>query len=88
MKSGFHDPIAPKAKERKQKTPWDFQAPEYDERSSCFVQAGSSYGVGHKNPVGHEGNPKARVPTMPFGRPKTMMTDSTQIAHEGQDYVN
>jgi hypothetical protein len=72
MKTGFTDPIASKRKEFKKDTPWDFQAPEYDQRSSCFVDASSNYGVGHKNPVGRIGNPKMRVPTMPFGRPPTM----------------
>ena len=51
MKTRFPNPIEPKGKE--QKSPWDFTQPDYDERSSCYVNAGSHYGVGHKNPVGH-----------------------------------
>lgn len=74
MKTGFKDPIA--AKEgKKMKSPWDFTCPEYDERSSCYVNAGSHFGVGHKQPVGHEGNPKFSAPTLPQGKVKTMQVD-------------
>jgi hypothetical protein len=73
-KSGFKDPIA--VKEGKQmKSPWDFTCPDYDERSSCYVNAGSHYGVGHKQPVGHSGNPKSTSPVLPKGRVKTMEVD-------------
>jgi hypothetical protein len=81
MKSGFNDPIAIKnqkpqnSPKDKGKSPWNWEAPEYDQRSSCFINAGTHYGVGHKAPVGHEGPAKQRVPTMPFGRPTTMQTD-------------
>lgn len=57
METGFKDPIkAPKGKE--QKSPWDFTQPHYDERSSCYVNAGTHYGVGKNQPVGHHGNAK------------------------------
>ena len=59
MKSGFKDPTAPKGNTKKMKSTWNFDQPEYDERSGCFVNAGSHYGVGHRQPVGKEGNPKA-----------------------------
>jgi len=80
MKSGFKDPIAPKSESKQmpkdgKKSPWDFTCPEYDQRSSCFVNTGSEYGVGHRQPVGHEGNPKERASTMPMGRVKTMEVD-------------
>lgn len=81
MKSGFKEPNAIKSQKPQDKpkdgknTPWDFRCPQYDQRSSCFVQAGTNYGVAHRQPVGHEGNPKTRVPTMPFGRVNTMKTD-------------
>jgi hypothetical protein len=84
MKSGFKDPIEiknqrpkdkPKDHLRENETPWDFRCPQYDQRTSCFVNAGTHYGVGHKQPVGHKDNPKTRVDTMPFGRPNTMKTD-------------
>ncbi len=86
MKSGFKDPIAPPA-EKKMKTPWTFTAPEYDQRTSCFVDAGSHYGIGMKNPVGHKGPTKQRVDTMPFGKPKTMVTDYVPPVRLDQDYV-
>ena len=81
MKSGFKDPIAIKGQRPTdkpvdgKKSPWDFTCPQYDQRSSCFVNAGTHYGVGHNQPVGHEGAPKQRVDVMPFGRPSTMETD-------------
>jgi hypothetical protein len=84
MKSGFADPTAIKKQHPKdnpqgpgKEWPWNYECPQYDERSSCFVNAGTHYGVGHKSPVGHEGNPKQRVKTMPFGKPKTMQVDES-----------
>lgn len=67
----FKDPIAAKPP-KKMKSPWTFTAPPYDERSSCFIEAGDNYGVGHKSPVGHLGQPKDKVDTLPSGRPSTM----------------
>ena len=61
MKKGFNDPIAKNGSQKKMKSPWNFDCPEYDERTSCFVNAGSHYGVGHRQPVGHHGNPKEFV---------------------------
>jgi len=58
-------------------SPWDFRCPQYDQRSSNWVNAGTHYGVAMKQPVGHEGDPKMRVSTLPFGRVKTMDTDET-----------
>lgn len=49
----FPDPTAI-VKDKKAKNPWNFDQPPYDERSSCFVNAGSCYGVGHRTPVGKE----------------------------------
>lgn len=78
MKSGFSDPTAIKNQKPQDKpvdgknSPWDFTCPQYDQRSSCFVNAGTHYGVGHKQPVGHEGNPKEKVSTLPLGRVQTM----------------
>lgn len=67
MKTGFNDPI--KVKEGKHiKAPWNFDCPPYDERSSCYVNAGSHYGVGHNQPVGHSGNPKKDSPCLPKNR--------------------
>jgi len=74
MDTGFKDPIALK-KEKTLKSPWNFDCPPYDERTSCYVNAGSHYGVGHRQPVGHKDNPKATAPTLPKGRVKTMKDD-------------
>lgn len=80
-KSGFHDPIAVKKQSPKNKphnegkSPWDFTCPEYDQRTSNFVNAGTHYGVGHKQPVGHSNDPKQTVSSLPFGRKKTMQDD-------------
>ena len=74
MKTGFNDPI--KVKEgKKMKSPWNFDCPDYDERTSCYVNTGSHYGVGHRQPVGHEGNPKSTSPCLPRGKVNTMEVD-------------
>ena len=81
MKTGFKDPIAIKNQIPKdkpvdgKKSPWDFTCPQYDQRSSCFIKAGTDYGVGHRQPVGHEGNPKSIVSVLPKGRVNTLKTD-------------
>lgn len=79
--SGFKDPAAIKNQRPKDKpkdgknSPWDYTCPQYDQRSSNFVKAGTNYGVGIKQPVGHDGQPKTRVDAMPFGRVDTMKID-------------
>ncbi len=76
MKTGFSDPIAIKAKQvKKMKSPWNYDQPEYDERSSCYVNAGSHYGVGHRQPLGHAGNPKMYASTLPNKHPQGMRDD-------------
>ena len=81
MKSGFKDPIAIKSQKPKDKpldgknSPWDFTCPQYDQRSSCFVNAGTHYGVGHNQPVGHKENPKQVAPCLPRGKVNTMRVD-------------
>lgn len=75
MKTGFKDPIAVKDETKKMKSPWNFDCPQYDERSSCYVNAGSHYGVGYKQPIGHEGNPRDIAGTLPEHRAKTMKVD-------------
>ncbi len=75
MKTGFKDPIAVKDETKKIKSPWNFDCPQYDERSSCYVNAGSHYGVGYRQPVGHKGNPKSNVDTLPRSRVNTMKDD-------------
>ena len=82
-KSGFNDPARIKSQRPEDKpkdgnnSPWDFRCPQYDQRSSNFVNAGTNYGVGHNQPIGHEGNPKTSAATLPFGRPTTMRVDET-----------
>lgn len=72
MKTGFKDAL--KVKEGKNvKSPWNYECPPYDERSSCFVNAGTNYGVGHKTPVGStKHNSKYAVPV---GHPHDMKVD-------------
>lgn len=86
-KSGFKDPIAPPSGKEK-KSPWDYRCPTYDERTSCYVNAGSHYGVGHTNPVGHDGKVKQRVPTMPFGKVNTMKVDDAPPKQLEQEYID
>lgn len=76
MKLGFKDPIEAKVGMKSMKrSPWNFDCPAYDERSSSFVVAGTDFGVGHRQPVGHSGNPKTSSPTLPEGRVKAMAID-------------
>lgn len=81
MKSGFKDPIVIKNQKpldkpnEGKKSPWDFSCPQYDERSSCFVNSGTNYGVGSRQPVGHEGNPSQEASSLPRGRVNTMKVD-------------
>jgi hypothetical protein len=80
-KSNFADPIAIKNQNPMDKpvdgvnSPWDFRCPQYDQRSSNFVNAGTHYGVGHKQPIGHNGNPKRIVDVLPQGRMNTLQDD-------------
>jgi hypothetical protein len=69
MKTGFKEPNAIKNQKPKDvtKSPWDFRCPQYDNRSSCFVNAGTDYGVCINQPIGHSNNPKQRAETMPMG---------------------
>ena len=57
------------------KSPWDFTCPQYDQRSSNFVNAGTHFGTAMRQPVGHMGNPKQEVPTLPCERVKIMQID-------------
>lgn len=79
MKSGFKDPIAIKKQSPKdhpedgKKSPWDFTCPQYDQRSSCFLNAGTDYGVGHRQPIGSEKHKRGYH--VPVGRVNTMKVD-------------
>lgn len=68
MGKKFSNPVKGSQKEIKKESPWNFEQPCYDERSSWFLNAGTDYGIGHTNPVGHSGTTKQRVPTLPFGK--------------------
>lgn len=79
-KTGFKEPNAIKKQDPKdkpvdgKKSPFDFTCPQYDQRSSCFVNAGTHYGEGITQPVGHRENPKSKVDALPMGRVKTEKT--------------
>lgn len=51
MKKNFKNKIEPKT-DKEMKSPWDFTQPHYDERSSCYINAGSHHGVGYRQPTG------------------------------------
>jgi hypothetical protein len=80
-KSGFADPDRIKEQNPKDKpvdgikSPWDFRCPQYDQRSSNFVNAGTHYGIGLRQPIGHKGNPKQIVDVLPQGRINTTQDD-------------
>ncbi len=80
-KSGFADPARIKEQNPKDKPvdgvgiQWDFRCPQYDQRSSNFVNAGTHYGVGLRQPVGHKGNPKETVDVLPQTRKNTLQDD-------------
>lgn len=80
MKSGFKDPIAIKTQKPiskpKNGSNWNFTCPQYDDRTGSSINAGTHYGVGHKQPVGKSGNPAKTVPVLPMGKVKTMKDDS------------
>lgn len=78
-KSGFRDRIEVK-QEREiekpldgKKSPWDFRAPCYDQRSSNFINAGTHYGTGKAQPIGTTKH-KAKY-AVPVGRHVTMRDD-------------
>lgn len=79
--SGFKDPISIREQRELDQpkdgknSPWDYRCPQYDQRSSNFVNCGTHYGVGRNQPVGHTGNPTQREDVLPFGRPTTMRVD-------------
>lgn len=78
MKTGFKDPIADKPK-KQMKSPWDFTCPDYDERSSCYVNVGSHHGVGFRQPVGHAGNPASTAAVLPKGKVNTLTVDQSPV---------
>ncbi len=77
MKSGFKDPIAPKIKKTIMNSPWNFDAPQYDERTSVFVTAGTNYGTGFNQPVGTKGEAKGSTSALPMDRTQCAMPNPT-----------
>lgn len=81
MKSHFKDSTAIKKQNPNdhpndaKNTWWDCKQPQYDQRSSCFVNTGTHYGIGNRQPVGHSGNAKQKVDSLPYGRHSTMEVD-------------
>lgn len=79
MKSGFKDPAAIKNQKPKDQpidgknSPWDYRCPQYDQRHSSFVNAGTHYGVGHAQPVGTHQQKTANA--IPMGKVDTMRVD-------------
>lgn len=72
MKTGFKDRLeVPEGK--KIKNPWDFTNTTYDQRTSCFISAGTDYGVGKNQPIGkfHASNEGG----VPYGRGNHLKTD-------------
>lgn len=63
----FKDPIKIKSQKEpdEKKSPWSFKCPKYDNRSSCFINAGTDYGMGHRQPVGNSSAPKSQVDVLP-----------------------
>lgn len=78
MKSGFDDRGMGKSG-KTIKSPFDYTQPPYDQRSSCFVNAGTHHGVGLTQPIGHADNPKQTVSALPYGRVNTM-----DLYHDGK----
>lgn len=82
MKTGFKDRTEIKKQDPKDKPQdskpyplgWDFRCPQYDQRSSCFVNTGTHYGTGIKQPVGHKGDAEMRANCLPYGKVNTLKT--------------
>lgn len=70
----FKGPLQPKKVEKK-KAPWDFRMPEYDQRTSCYVNAGSHYGEGKMQPVGHASGASLYSDAMPMESGTKVMED-------------
>jgi len=84
MKTGFKNRIEDKTR-KSIKSPWNFDCPHYDERSSCYVNAGEHHGVGKNQPVGHKGDTKKEG--VPFGKRLGMKIDSASMDNEKIDIV-
>jgi hypothetical protein len=65
MKKKSKNVIDPPVKGKKIKSPFDFESPPYDERSSVYINAGTHQGLGKTQPVGHMGNAKETCRCLP-----------------------
>lgn len=88
MRTGFNDPKKIRSQKPKDRLEadfsetshrllWDFACPQYDQRTSCFIKAGTDYNVGHRTPVGTK-EVKGHLTSskiIPFGRINTMKVD-------------
>lgn len=79
MKTGFKDPIDDEKDLKKVRNPWSFAQVPYDERSSCFIEAGTNHGVGKRTPVGTDKVSNRDV--IPKGRINTL---ETSYIHKGR----
>lgn len=50
--------------------PWDCKKPDYDQRSGRFIECGTNYGVGKRQPVGSMNGKSSDV--VPMGKVDTM----------------
>ncbi len=74
MKKGFKETNAikrqvpeDKPKDGKINLGLDYRCPQYDQRSSGFQMAGTDYGTGINQPIGHKGEAKMKVDVLPYG---------------------
>ena len=71
MTFSFDDPTKIKKQKPKDQpedgknSPWDYRCPQYDQRSSRFLNAGTDYGIGFAQPIGHTGKAKQTVSVLP-----------------------
>jgi hypothetical protein len=78
MKTGFKDILKVNEKATR-KNPWNFDQPPYDERTSCFVNAGTCFDTGTPQPIGTTNNKGPHA--IPMGRVDTMKTFHKRDKH-------
>lgn len=71
VKTGFKNVLEEKEK-KTVKNPWNFDQPPYDQRTSCYVNAGTHYGTGKNQPVGTTNQTSKYA--IPLGRVNTLET--------------
>lgn len=68
------------------KSPWDFTQPHYDQRSSCFVNAGSHHGVGYIQPIGSKNHTSKGG--VPIGKGMGMTVDEIPMKNLVVEFEN